>query len=495
MEHDLTQGNIFKNLIKLSWPGAVGRLFENLYDVVDMFWVGTLGGVLATQAQAGIVLFGVANSILQMFNSVFGPGSVTIISRYWGARDYPKAIWASEQTILYKFLVGCLGSALGLLFLPYMLAFAGASSVAPPGCQFSVMDMGLAYGRVILVAIPFIFVYYTVNTIFRCTSDPESSMFIIATSAILNIIIDPMFILGFGPIPKLGIAGAAIATFIAYLYADGLAMYLLFTGKKMHMVRYSLLAFPRIEGDTIRYRLRIPYFKLRLDKGGLKISFRGLLKPDKDILVSFVRIGVTPTVSQFFGSSSYYIFMNLVSRYGSAVVTAFGIGGRVSGIVNLPLLGINQAAAALVGQNLGAGKPERAEKTAWYSAIIGTCLGSLMIVGAFFFTKQIFGIFNGDPAVIAVGVMGFTYAMIGNTINAVSWMLSSVFDGSGYTMWPSIMGQVNAWLFNVLPIYLAVVVFDAGYVWVFYIGIFTASIQLLTTFYFVRAGAWKRARV
>lgn len=495
MEHDLTQGNIFKNLIKLSWPGAVGRLFENLYDVVDMFWVGTLGGVLATQAQAGIILFGVANSILQMFNSVFGPGSVTIISRFWGAKDYPKAVWASEQTIIYKFLVGCLGSAIGLFFLPYMLAFAGASTVLPPGCQFSVMDMGLTYGRIILVAIPFIFVFYTVNTIFRCTSDPHSSMFIIASSSILNIIIDPMFILGFGPIPKLGIAGAAIATFIAYLFADFLAMYLLFTGKKMQMVRHSLLAFPKIEGGNVRYRLRIPFYKLRLEQGGLKISFKGLLKPDKKILVSFVRIGITPTISEFFGSSSYYIFMNLVSRYGSAVVAAFGIGGKVSGIVNLPLLGVNQAASALVGQNLGAGKPERSEKTAWYSAVIGVCLGSVMTLLAFFFTKQIFGIFNSDSAVIAVGIVGFTYAMIGNTINAVSWMLSSVFDGSGYTMWPSIWGQINTWLFNVLPVYLAVVVFDTGYVWVFYIGIFTSIIHLLTTFYFVRAGAWKKARV
>jgi Na+-driven multidrug efflux pump len=261
------------------------------------------------------------------------------------------------------------------------------------------------------------------------------------------------------------------------------------------MVRHSLLAFPKIEGGYVRYRLRIPYYKLRLEQGGLKISFKGLLKPDKKILVSFVRIGITPTISQFFESSSYYIFMNLVSRYGSSVVAAFGIGGKISGIVNLPLLGVNQAASALVGQNLGAGKPERSEKTAWYSAVIGVCLGSVMTLLAFFFTKQIFGIFNSDLAVIAVGIVGFTYAMIGNTINVVSWMLSSVFDGSGYTMWPSIWGQINTWLFSVLPVYIAVVVFDTGYVWVFYIGIFHSIIHLLTTFYFVRAGAWKKARI
>ena len=118
-----------------------------------------------------------------------------------------------------------------------------------------------------------------------------------------------------------------------------------------------------------------------------------------------------------------------------------------------------------------------------------------MVVVGYFFAPQIFWVFNKDPAVIAVGKSVFALSMIGNMINAAQWMLWAVFEGSGYTMWPSIFGQVNNWLFNILLVYLAVKVFDQGYVWIFYIGIFSAIMSTITNTFLVRKGSWKRARV
>jgi len=494
-KHDLTSGPILSNLVRLSWPGAVGRLFENLYDVVDMMWIGTLGGVLATQAQAGIIFFGVSNSIWQMLNSIFGPGSVTVIARYWGAKDYNKAAWASEQTILYKFLAGVLGALLGIFLLPVLLSWAGASTELVKGCEFSTMNMGLSYGRIMVLGLPLIFVYYTVNTIFRCTSDAESSMIVIASSSILNIILDPFFILGIGPFPHWGIFGAAVATMIAYLYADILAIFMLVTGKKITFKVYSLLMLPKLEGEMVRYRLRVPYFKIFLEERGIRIRLSGLFKPDRGILWTFLRIGATPTLSQFLGSGSSFIFMNLISRFGSSLVTAFGIGGKIAGIVNMPLLGVQQASAALVGQNLGAGKPERSEKTAWYSASIGVCLGAVMIVVAYFFTPQIFRLFNSDPAVIAIGSSVFVLAMISNTVNAAQWMLWSVFDGSGYTLWPSIFAQINSWTIHIALTYIFIAGLKLGYEWIFYTGIISGFVHFFTNWVIIGRGAWKKAHI
>jgi len=493
--HDLTEGSIFKNLIKLSWPGALGRLFENLYDEVDMFWIGTLGGVLATQAQAGILFFNVANSFMQMLNSIFGPGSITVISRFWGARDYEKAAWASEQTILYKFLAGLAGTIISLFTLPYLVRFAGARTDLVVGCTYSTFDLALLYGWFIVAALPLIFVYYTINTIFRCCSDAESSMFVIATSSLVNIVIDPFFIHGFGPIPKMGIVGAALATVLAYIYVVVIGLYMLCNGLKFKISRFTFLALPYRKGDYYKYLIRIPYWKFHFEKGGIKIVFGRLFKPDLQILINYLRIGFTPTITQFVGSSSQIIFINLISNFGQSVVTAFGIGGKVAGLVNLPLLGLQQATSALVGQNLGAKKPERSEKTGWYSVLIGVCLGFVMVVVGYFFAPQIFWVFNKDPAVIAVGKSVFALSMIGNMINAAQWMLWAVFEGSGYTMWPSILGQVNNWLFNILLVYLAVKVFDQGYVWIFYIGIFSAIMSTAVNTFLVRKGSWKKAKV
>lgn len=493
---DLTKGPILGNLIRLSWPGVAGRIFENLYDIIDLFWIGMLAVPLATQAQGSLIVFGVVFQALSFFNNLLGPGSVAILSRYWGERNFRKSVWVAEQTISYKFLFGLLAAALGLVFLPYLMKFTGASQIPVEGCAYSMYELGIQYGQIILLAVPFLFVFFTYNTIFRCTSEAETSMLLTALSAIINMVLDPLLIMGIGPFPELGFTGAAVATVISQMAAFVLGLYLLLTGKKIEVKRKTLLALPKVHDSFVTYRLRLPYFVIRTAKRGILVRFNGLFKLDVKILWNFMRIGFVPSISQMMHSGAGIIYMNLLGYYNMpALIPAFGITMRLTGLLNMPLLGLQQAAGALVGQNLGAKKPERSVKTVWLSVFIGLGMGVFMTLLTTIFASPIYGLFNSDPSVIALGSSIIPIIMIGNTLNAGQWMIWAAFDGSGYTLWPTVVGQSINWFGRILPILLVVKVFGLHYTWIFYFGVFASGLWFISNIILMQKSAWKSARI
>ncbi|MCK5743771.1 MAG: MATE family efflux transporter [Caldisericia bacterium] len=495
-DRDFTKGSIFKNLIAMAWPGIMGRFFENVHDIIDLIWIGFLGGFLAVQSQAALVLFGVVFMFMFIFNNLFGLSSVSIISRYWGEKDFKKAAWASEQTILFKFTFGIIGAILGLLLLRLFLGFAGADTVVDPNTGQSIMGIAINYGTIIVLAIPFYFTYFTFNTIFRCTSDAETSMFLTLLSVLINIILDPFMILGIGIFPRMGVAGAALATVFAQMCAFVLGLTLLSTGKKLVFIKAVKVLFPRKENNHFRYRLKFPTVRFALVERGIKINLRGLLKPDFKMLWNMIRIGATPAFSNLLNTGSGMIFMNIISQFHNpALLSAFGIGMRLMGLVNMPLLGLQQSAGSLVGQNLGAKSVYRAERTVMYSVVIAVTLCGSMIVVAYLFGGQIFSVFNKDPEVIALGAILLGLAMVQNFIFAIRWMILSAFEGSGYTFWPAVFDQIVLWVLNIPILYLTIVILGLGFEWIFLTGIITHSIQLILNYLLFRHGKWKTARV
>jgi Na+-driven multidrug efflux pump len=506
-ERDLTEGNTLKNLWMLAWPGIAGRFFENLYQLVNIKLIGMLGAVAGTLGQSAIVTYGIVAGFFGILNNISGPGSVTVISRNWGAKNYIKAAWAAEQTLIYKFLAGVIAAIIGLTFLKWLLALAGADTIIRslpantlptagelPFCKPE-MTLAIQYGTIQLIALPFQFCYFTYNTIFRCTSDSETGMILNISSAIINIVLDIIFILGWGIIPKMGIVGVALATVISQMIAFFVGMYFLLSGNKITLTRFSLLAFPKIVNSIVHYRLRIPYYKIRLDKRGIKISFAGLFKPDLGILKTFLRIGTSYAATNSLGSVSSMITINIISVFGPAYKAVFGVIGTIAGFVNMPLLGLQQAAGALVGQNLGAKKPEGAAKTTFYAMLMGIGICFLTVIVGFPFGGWIVGQFQQNPESIKIGALVFGLAMTGNMINAGQWMLWTAFEGSGYTFLPSLFGQLNHWLFNILPVFLAIKVFKAEVQWIYYIGIFASMSVFTINWTLFRKGAWKSARI
>ncbi len=503
-ERDLTEGNTLKNLWVLAWPGIAGRFFENLYQLVNIKLIGLLGSTAGLLGQSAIVSYGIVGGFFGILNNISGPGSVTVISRNWGAKNFQKAAWAAEQTLIYKFLAGVIAAIVGLIFLRLFLSWTGASTVLPKGVVVASgqeafirpeMTLAIQYGTIQLIAMPFQFCYFTFNTIFRCTSDSETGMILNLASAISNIILDYILVLGWGIIPKMGIVGVALATVISQLTAFFVGMYFLLTGKKLSVERFTLLAFPRRTGNAVRFFLRIPYYKIRMENRGIKITFAGLFKPDLDILKTFLRIGTSYAITNSLGSISSMIFINLISVFGAAYKAVFGVIGTIAGFVNMPLLGLQQATSALVGQNLGAGKPEGAAKTTLYSVFMGVGICALTVIIGFPFGGWIVGVFQTDPEAIKIGTLVFGFAMTGNMLNAGQWMLWTAFEGSGYTMWPSIFGQLNHWLLNIMPVFIAIKLMHGGILWLYYIGMFSTGSVFLINWILFKKGAWKKARI
>ena len=505
-ERDLTEGNTLKNLWLLAWPGIAGRFFENLYQLVNVKLIGLLGQVAGMLGQSAIVTYGIVGGFFGILNNISGPGSVTVISRNWGAKNYQKAAWAAEQTLIYKFLAGVIASVIGLVFLRQLLFLAGADQVinlpanlSPtageiPFCKPE-MTLAIQYGTVLLISLPFQFCYFTFNTIFRCTSDSQTGMILNISSAIVNIVLDVIFVLGWGAIPKMGIIGVALATVFSQLAAFFVGMFFLLTGNKITLTRFTLLAIPKIKDSIVHYRLRIPYYKLRLEKRGIKINFSGLFKPDLGILKTFLRIGTSYAITNSLGSVSSMIFINLISVFGPAYKAVYGVIATIAGFVNMPLLGLQQAASALVGQHLGARKPHGAAKTTLYAMLMGIGLCAITVLVGFPFGGAIIRQFQSNPEAIKIGAMVFGLAMTSNMVNAGQWMLWTAFEGSGYTFWPSLLGQLNHWLLNILPVIVAIKVYMADIVWIYYIGILSSSSVMLINWLLFKNGSWKSARV
>lgn len=505
-ERDLTEGNTLKNLWMLAWPGIAGRFFENMYQLVNVKLIGLLGQVAGMLGQSAIVTYGIVGGFFGILNNISGPGSVTVISRNWGAKNYQKAAWAAEQTLIYKFLAGVIAAIVGLIFLRQLLGLAGAEQVlsipanmkpTPGELPFCLPEMTLAvqYGTILLLALPFQFCYFTFNTIFRCTSDSETGMILNISSAIINIFLDITFVLGWWIIPKMGIIGVAMATVLSQLVAFFVGMYFLLTGKKITLTRFTLLAMPKVRDSIVHYRLRVPYYKIRLEQRGIKISFPGLFKPDLGILKTFLRIGTSYAITNSLGSVSSMIFINLISVFGPAYKAVYGVIATIAGFVNMPLLGLQQAAGALVGQNLGAKKPNGAFRTTLYAVLMGVGLCALTVLVGFPFGGAIVSQFQKNPEAVKIGAMVFGLAMTGNMINAGQWMLWTAFEGSGYTFWPSLLGQLNHWLLNILPVIVAIKVYRADIVWIYYIGIFSSSCVMFINWLLFKNGSWKSARV
>ena len=220
-----------------------------------------------------------------------------------------------------------------------------------------------------------------------------------------------------------------------------------------------------------------------------------MFKPDLGILKTFLRIGTSYAITNSLGSVSSMIFINLISVFGPAYKAVYGVIATIAGFVNMPLLGLQQAASALVGQHLGARKPHGAAKTTLYAMLMGIGLCAITVLVGFPFGGAIIRQFQSNPEAIKIGAMVFGLAMTSNMVNAGQWMLWTAFEGSGYTFWPSLLGQLNHWLLNILPVIVAIKVYMADIVWIYYIGILSSSSVMLINWLLFKNGSWKSARV
>ena len=401
---DYTQGSIGRVTMLLAIPMILEMAMESVFAIVDIFFVSGLG----TDAVATVGLTEAVITLLYAVAIGLSMGATAMVSRRIGEKDPEKAAVAAAQVIWLGVLVSLAVGLIGIFFARDILALMGAGQ--------SVIDSGENYTRLMFGACFSIVFLFLVNAIFRGAGDATIAMRALWLANGINIVLDPCFIYGLGPFPELGVTGAAVATNIGRSIGVLYGLYYLVGG-----------------GGRLRLRLA--------DMG---------LRPD--IVRSLVRIS-TGGIAQFLVATASWVFlMSIVSGFGSAAVAGYTIAVRVVMFTILPAWGLSNAAATLVGQNLGAGLPERAEATTWAIARYNAFYMGLAALVLLFYDQAIIAVFSGEAEVITYAGQCLRIFACGLVFWGYGMAVIQAFNGAGDTMTPT---WINVFCFWVVQVPLA----------------------------------------
>ncbi len=441
-EHqDFTQGSIRKAVFMLAIPMILEMCMESVFAVVDIFFVSKLGaGAAAT--------VGLTESCLTLIYSVaigLSMAATAMVARRVGEKNPEGAAKAGAQALLLSFGVSVLISIIGIFYAADVLALMGADE--------SVVAMGTNYTRIMLVGNLVIMLLFLINGIFRGAGDAAMAMKSLWLANICNIILCPILI------DQFGLTGAAIATTtgrgIGVLYQ----LYHLFNGKNIiRIVRKHFI-------------------------------------PNKEILSSIANIASTGTLQFIIGSASWIAMARIVSGFGSDAVAGYTIAIRLLIFFIMPAWGLSNAAATLVGQNLGAQQPDRAEQSVWktarYNAIFMAFVSVLFVVGAEFFV----GLISHDPAVTKTAVTALRIVSLGYIFYGVGMVMINAFNGAGDSRTPTWINLFWFWVFQIPFALLLSKVLNMGTTGVFIAIVTTETCITITSVILFKRGKWKLVKV
>ncbi|MCH7879099.1 MAG: MATE family efflux transporter [candidate division Zixibacteria bacterium] len=443
----LTSGPMYRAIISLAWPIAAAMFMEFALAITDFFWIGRLGAQEQDAMTSCLIVVWTIFSLLQMITI----GVNAIVARNYGADNIPRAGYVGGQGVKLALLSGLVFGALGMLSSEWILNFMDAGP--------QVIKFGVSYLSVFFLATPLFFVTETLGAVFRASGNTRIPMIVSVFGVGLNIILDPILIFGWGPVPAMGIAGAAWGTVLS-LGAD-LALYGFFLGR-----------------------------------GKLSCSLSDIRKLTLDLKtnLSLLKIGVPMTVHYLVFVGVYAVVIQVVHKFGYVAGAAMGIGNRMEAITFLGATALALAASAIVGQNLGANKPERAARSAWITVGMGVVLGAAASALFFIFPSQLAGIFTQDAAVVEVARGYLIILGLSQSFMAIEIILEGCFSGAGNTVPPMVISIPGSLIRIPMAYYLAIELglgID-GVWWTFSIS--TAAKAALMAYWFSRNG-WKNKSV
>jgi putative MATE family efflux protein len=441
---DYTKGPIGRSIILLAIPMVLEMLMESVFVVADIYWVARLKNADA------VATVGLTESMLTMIYTVaigLGIGATATIARRIGERNPEGAARAAVQVIWLGLIVSAVIGTVGVILAPKLLALMGGSPW--------VVEQGVGFTRVMFAGNASIVLLFLINAIFRGAGDAAIAMRVLWLANIINIILGPCFIFGWGPFPELGVMGAAVATTIGRS-----------TG-----VLYALSRLVRSGG---RFDIKREHVKL-----------------DPAIMVRLIRLSATAMFQVFIGMASWIGLVFTIAKFGSNALAGYTIGIRVIIFALLPSWGMANASATMVGQALGAKKPERAEKAVWRAGFYNMiCLG---IVGLMFvlFARQIIGLFTTDPNVVPYGVDCLRIVSYGFLFYAYGMVITQSFNGAGDTWTPTIINLFVFWLWELPLAYTLAIVLGLGPRGVFLAIMIAFSTLAMVSALLFRRGKWK----
>ena len=444
---DYTTGSLNRAILLLAVPMVLEMVLESLFAVVDVFWVGRLGA-------NAVATVGLTESMLSLVFAVamgLSLSTTAMVARRIGEKDPEGAAVAGVQAIALGLFVSVAIGVPCLFFAPNLLRMMGASP--------KIVAMGSGYTRICLGGSGAVLLLFLNNAIFRGAGDAAIAMRLLWVSNIINLVLDPCLIFGWGPFPRLGVTGAALATFIGRSIGVGYQFYRLLKGTE---------------------RIRILTRQIRLHG---------------KVMLRLIRVSLTGILQFAIAHTSWIGLVRIVSIFGAAALAGYTIAIRVVIFVILPSWGLSNAAATLVGQNLGAGHPGRAEKAVWRTGLYNVIF--LGAVGVFFvlFAEPVVRLFTQDPAVVPLGAACLRIVSYGNLGYAYFMVMMQAFNGAGDTITPTIVNFFGFWLFEIPLAYTLSIPLRMHSNGVFFSIAIAESAMAAASAILFKQGRWKKQKI
>jgi putative MATE family efflux protein len=442
-QEDLTQGSIRRAAFLLSVPMVLEMVMESVFAVTDIFFVSSLG------AQA-VSVVGLTEAVLTLLYAVAIGLSMAVtatVARRIGEKNVESASRVAVQTLwigaIAALFIGLIGSHFAIEILTLMGADA---NVASEGEGYTSIMMG---GSITILYL------FLINAIFRGAGDASVAMKSLWLASGINIVLDPMLIFGVGPFPEMGLEGAAIATNIGRGVGIAFQLYVLFSFKSRIRIWFNQLAF------------------------------------DWQITASLLKTSIGGVLQFLIATASWVALVRIVSQYGSDAVAGYTIAIRVVMFSILPAWGLSNAAATLVGQNLGAKQSARAEQSVWAIAKYNIAFMVSVAIVFYLFAPEIIGIFINDPVVESYGINCLRYVSYGYGFYALGMVLVQSFNGAGDTMTPTVINFFCYWILQIPLAYMLASYWEFGPNGVFWAIAIAESVIALVAWGTFRKGSWK----
>jgi putative MATE family efflux protein len=441
-EQDFTEGRLSRAILLLSIPAVLEMIMESIFVIVDIYFVSKLGS-------AAVATVGLTESMITIVYAIslgLATATTSMVSRRIGEKNPDKASITAFQAILTGIIVSVIIAVPGALFSKRLLDIMGASP--------EIVTRYSGYTRIMLGGKIVIMMLFIINAIFRSAGDAVVAMRVLWVGNIINIILDPCLIFGLGPFPEMGVTGAAVATTtgrgIAVLYQ----LWLLFYGRK-----------------RIRIALRHVRFNFR-------------------IIARLIKISLGSIGQNLIGTTSW-----IISVFGSDIVAGYTIAMRIVSFTLLPSWGISNAASTLVGQNLGAKKPDRAERsvmiTGWVNMILLGIVGIILLA----FPGPFIHFFIEDKIVLASGIECLRIVSIGYIAYGFGMVLVNSFNGAGDTSTPLKINFFAFWMIEIPLAWILAIKIGMKEQGVFWAIVIAESIMTITAYLVFRRGKWKNKEV
>ena len=394
-----TEGNILRSLTSLAFPIIMANILQTMYQLIDTFWLGRLG---ANAVAAVSLSFPILFLILALGGGLTLAGTV-LVSQYKGATNQKMVDYTSSQTVVVVFIISIFLAALGYFAAGPMMTLVGAGP--------EIYTDSVTYFQVSSLGFVFLFMFFVFQSLMRGIGNVIFPMFIVLGTVLLNLILDPLFIFGYGPIPGFGVAGAAVASIFTQAISAFVGLLILFRGKM---------------------GIRIHISEMKFDFKWTKRLFE---------------LGLPAGLDQSTRAGAMTVMVMLVTGFGSEMVAAYGVGARILSLVIIPALGFSIATTSLVGQNIGARQIKRAEKIGNMSSSIAFFGLSAVGIIFFVFAETIVAFFvPGDLEVIEGGalfikIMAPSFGLLG-----VQQVMNGVFNGAGFTKASMMLSVFSLWI-------------------------------------------------